>query len=345
LITYSSDIGSNSFSVIGTSIQSNVTTSPDGTTNADLHKEDSSNGSHFMYKDLNLSSGQTYAISVFAKSNGTNRNLRFGDGGVGWSSGFAINFDLTNGTADSGGVIESYGNGWYRCSVVGTTNATTSRLIIYNLLNTSTSYQGNGTSGVFLYGLQIEQQSYPTSYIPTSGSTVTRTADVCNNAGTSATFNDSEGVIFAEIAALADENSNRYFSLNDGSANNRIRFGYTTPSNSVRLLVVASSIQVDITEQLSNTSVFNKIAIKYKQNDFALWVNGVEIATDTSGNTPSGLSQLDFDNAAGGDIFYGKTKQLMVFDEALSDAELSDLTGQVNLSFNNLATFYGYTIL
>lgn len=329
LVTYSEAIGSNGFNVIGTSIQSNVTTSPDGTTNADLHKEDSSNGSHFMYKDLNLSSGQTYAISVFAKSNGTNRNLRFGDGGVGWSSGFNVNFDLTNGSADSGGVIESYGNGWYRCSVVGTTNATTSRLIIYNLLNTATSYQGNGTSGVYLYGLQIEQGSYPTSYIPTSGATATRTADVCNNAGTSATFNSTEGVLFFEAAALADDLTNRGLALSDGTSNNACRIYYANSSNNIRFLFnVGGAAQVIKSVNLTDITDYNKIAFSYKQDDFKIYINGVKVEEDTSGSVPSAntFSKLSFDRGYGGENFYGKCKQLIVFNEELSDSELATLT-------------------
>jgi hypothetical protein len=77
-------------------------------------------------------------------------------------------------------------------------------------------------------------------------------------------------------------------------------------------------------------------------------MNGSLIASDTSGSTFSAntLNVLIFAGYSGtSQEFYGKTKQLMTFNEALSDEELSDLTGQVNLSFNNLATFYGYTIL
>jgi hypothetical protein len=282
-----------------------------------------------MYKDLNLSSGQTYAISIFAKSNGTNRNLRFGDGGVGWSSGFAINFDLTNGTADSGGVIESYGNGWYRCSVVGTTNATTSRLIIYNLLNTSTSYQGNGTSGVFLYGFQVEVGSFSTSLINTSGASATRTADVCTNAGTSSTFNSTEGVLFFEAAALADDLTNRGFALSDGTSSNACRIYYANSTNNIRFLFnVGGNAQVIKSVNLTDITDYNKIAFSYKQDDFKIYINGVKVEEDTSGIVPSAntFSKLSFDRGYGGENFYGKCKQLIVFNEALSDSELTTLT-------------------
>lgn len=355
LVTYSEAI-SQLASKSNITITDNQVISPDGTLNAASFIDNSTSGFHraFTIYSSSIASGQLVSHSIFAKAK-EHKWFQLSTGGS--TNDQWANFDLENGvvgnsSSSANPIMEYYGNGWYRCILFATTSANNAALAglvtLINNLNATTrspSYSGSN-GGVYVFGLQIEQGSYPTSYIPSnSGSSTTRSADVCNNAGTSATFNDSEGVLFAEISALADENSNRYFSINDGSTNNRIRFGYTTPSNSVRLLVIASSTQVDITEQLSNTSVYNKIAIKYKQNDFALWVNGVEIATDTSGNTPSGLSQLDFDNAAGGDPFYGKTKQLMTFNEALSNEELSDLTGQINTSFVQLANFYNYTIL
>jgi hypothetical protein len=217
--------------------------------------------------------------------------------------------------------------------------------------NTHSSTQGLWiddipSSGIYMWGAQLEQGNYLTSYIPTNGSTTTRTADVCNNAGTAATFNSTEGVLFAEIAALADDSNERFLSVSDGTAVNRISLWYYSATNGLAVAVYSGNVaQFFTTTILSNDTDYNKIAIKYKANDFALWVNGVEVATDTSGLAPVGLSELAFDRGDGALDFYGKTKQLMTFNEALSDEELSDLTGQVNLSFNNLANFYNYIIL
>ena len=330
---------------IGTSFDTNTTTSPEGLGNSALLKENSSNGSHFAYKDFNLTSGSTYTISIFAKSNGANRNLRFGDGGVGWSSGFNGVFNLTDGTA-TGGDIESMGDGWYRCSVTGTTNATTSRLIIYSTLGTATSYQGDDSSGVFLYGFQIELGSYISSYIPNhSGGTITRGADVCGGAGDASTFNDSEGVLYAEISALANDGTNRRITISDGGFNNSVQLYYYPISNRVRASVTSGGItSIDATAALSDATNYHKIAIRYKTNDFSLWVDGVEVGTDTSGNAPSGLDELAF-NDAGGSNFYGNVKQVLVFNTALSDTDCEILTGATTYeTFEEMALALNYTV-
>ena len=205
-------------------------------------------------------------------------------------------------------------------------------------------------SELYVWGAQAtNDQSYVTSYIPSnSGSSTTRTADVCNNAGTSATFNSTEGVLFAEIAALANDGTKRRITINNGSSTQFVQLEYSVTTNTIKVGVYNGSLQGFFTETLSDLTTFNKIAYSYKANEFKLFANGIQLSTTiTSGSTFSSgtLTTLSFDNGASADDFYGKTKQLMVFDEALSDEELSDLTGQVNLSFNNLATFYGYTIL
>jgi hypothetical protein len=326
LVTHSDAIQSVGFNGVGTSIQADVTISPDATTNADLHKENTANGSHFMFKDFNLSSGQTYSISVFAKSNGVNRNLRFGDGGVGWSSGFNVNFDLTNGTASSGGVIKSYGNGWYRCSVVGTTSATTSRLIVYNILNTSTSYQGDGSSGVFLYGLQIEAGSYPTSIIPTQGSAVTRLADSCSQTPPDGVIGQTEGSVYVEVN-ISNTTTKTILALDTGSASNFIILD-TSISLSPKILVRQSSgsFPAIITGTTMSYGV-NKIAFCYKSGDYAMYVNGVLSGTSTSTTFPSGIiSKI----SVGANSSYGylsdTVKNVKLYNTRLSNSELAALT-------------------
>jgi len=190
-------------------------------------------------------------------------------------------------------------------------------------------FRGSSTlTEVIIWGAQAEALSYATSYIPTNGSTVTRATETATGAGSADLINSTEGVLYAEIAALVDDLSFRTISLSDGTTSNRcvLRYGGTT--NRVNVLISSGgSIIFDNNFTLTEITNFNKIAVKWKLNDFALWVDGVERATDTSGAAPIGLSQLQLSNYnSSSNNFYGKCKALAVFNEALSDAELTQLT-------------------
>jgi len=187
---------------------------------------------------------------------------------------------------------------------------------------------GTGNSSIAYWGHQLEEGSYPTSYIPTSGNAETRTADSCNNAGTSAEFNDSEGVLFVEIAALADDVTSRRIAISDGGGSNRLEIFYSTASNNRISFQVRSGnlLEASMGYNVTDITNFNKVAVKYKQNDFQFWINGEQVGTDNNGNTPTGLNTLRFEDGLGGNDFYGKCKQLIYFNEALSDSELQTLT-------------------
>ena len=186
---------------------------------------------------------------------------------------------------------------------------------------------GTGGDNIYVWGAQLEALPYATSYIPTlTGSTVTRATETLTGSGNSTLINSTEGVLYAEIAALADDGTYRILSLSDGTTNERVYMQYTNASNTVSVVVKDGGVtQANMVYVLSDATNFSKVAIKYKANDFALWVDGVERGTDTSGNTPTGLNTLDFNNASS-TVFYGKVKALAVFNEALSDTELTNLT-------------------
>ena len=311
---------------IGVSFDTNTTTSPEGLENSALLKEDSSNGSHFAYKDFSLTSGSTYTISIFAKSNGTNRNLRFGDGGVGWSSGFSGVFNLTNGTA-TGGDIESVGDGWYRCSVTGTTNATTCRLIVYGLLNTATSYQGNGTSGVYLYGFQIESGSYVTSYIPNhSGGSVTRGADETDR-GSNLSYT-GDYTLFMEFELTKDAvyflNSTTGSSYTMFFENDDTYFKFGRQSGDAANLYFSNTF--DWAAALG-TNV--KFALVKDGTDAAMFVNGTKytpnVNTLSTGNEILDWRYLSYSTTADRQE-QAYIKQLLEFEKALSDTECIKLT-------------------
>ena len=268
----------------------------------------------------------TYTYSVYLKK-GTLNNaaLRIDTGG---GAGF-VNIDLLNGliTSTSGPLTSSkitlFKDGWYRCE--GTLTQSITNVHIY------VGEAGGTISGsIFCQYAQLEQLPYATSYIPTKGTTVTRTADVCNNAGNVNTFNSEEGVLFVEMAALINQDSSqRSVSINDGTKSNRAILFYDDANNRIRVRYTLGGVdQVSFAYVFSDATNTNLIAFKYKENDFSLWVNGIEVATDLSGSVSAidTFSNLSFNEGDGTDVFFGKVKQLQVFKTALTDAELITLT-------------------
>jgi len=213
---------------------------------------------------------------------------------------------------------------WQRFEVNSTTSST-GETGFY-----AVDFRGSGTlDEVLVWGAQVENLSYATSYIPTlTGSTVTRATETATGAGSAELINSTEGVLYAEIAALADDATNRCISLSDGTADDRVTLLFGTSSNRIRAIVKSNgSTSFDEEYTVTSTLDYHKVAIKFKANDFALWIDGVERFSDTSGSAPIGLSELAFDTGISLFNFYGKCKSLAVFNEALSDSELNNLTG------------------
>jgi hypothetical protein len=187
----------------------------------------------------------------------------------------------------------------------------------------------NPLSELIIWGAQSEALSYATSYIPTlTGSTETRATEIATGAGSAELINSTEGVLYAEIAALADDLTRRIITITDGTLNNIVKLEYKNVSNQIEAVVYDGDTECLILHTLSDETEFNKIAFKYKQDDFSLFVNGIKVGTDTSGAvfTPNTLNDLSFYQGSSNN-FYGKVKAVAVFNEALSDDELNNLTG------------------
>ena len=320
LVTYSEYIdGISGISKVGSSIDTNVTTSPEGLLNASLLKEDSSNGSHFFYKDFTLTSGSTYTISIFAKSNGENRNLRLLGPSTFWSTSFSGIFDLTNGTA-TGGTIDNYGNGWYRCSVTGIPSSATGRLIVYSLLNTATSYQGDGSSGVYLYGFQLEEGSYATSYIPTHETSVTRSADTIETKDITNIITGDSFTWFLDFGDWQGSDSSKN-ELEISSSNN-IKIQVRVRADGYRFYYF--NIQGGTQFPAGGSTTANKFCVSYDGQNYRLYRDGVKVATTSSvGDT----GWNEFSNRGGlGSSATTPLKAMTIFDNALSDQECIDLT-------------------
>jgi len=329
-LLYSQELDNAWWAKTDVSISANSIASPDGSLTADLITESATTGLHRVYRTLTPNGNNSF--SFFVKSNG----VRWIVLAAGNTTNFGVHtsFDIQNGVVGTSLIgtskIENYGNGWYRCIVSGLANGGATSLNLYlcdgdNVI----SYTGDGTSGVYAWGGQLELGSYATSYIPTSGTTITRAAEVCNGAGTSAEFNDSEGVLFAEISALANDGIIRAIAISDGTGFNRVNIRYTGTSNQVEYsLFVNGQTTKTLFHSILDSTITSKISVHWKTNDLKFYVNGFLVGSISSAvmmpnNT---LNQLRFDSGAGLSPFYGKTKQLIAFDAALTDEQLEDLT-------------------
>ena len=331
LITYSEDYNNASWNKVNSAgstlpnITSNYGISPDGTQNADRVQVSRASGAgdfSSVYKSITTSSVNR-AHSIWLKSlSGTPTILILNNNGVYVSQQITtewVRYELDLGV---GTVTE------IQLSVVGSNF----------VANVSES------ADFLAWGAQLEAASYPTSYIKTEGSAVTRNADQVNGAGDAATFNDSEGVLMAEISALSDDGTYRMISLSDGTVNNSTNIQYSGVSNQIRTRTENSGVpQADITSIISSQISLNKIAVLYKSNQFVLWSNGFKVGEDTNGTPPSGINTLNFDRGDGGSPFYGNTKQIQYFNTVLTDSELETLTSWT--SFIEMAQAQNYNII
>ncbi len=348
LLTFSENL--KNYENSNTVCTSNYAISPDGTKNA-TRVDFTASSTNALGVNGAVNNGETITQSVFVKYiDAQFVQLWFGSSGFG---GGNTNFDLINGTTSnpsgSSSSMKKMGNGWWRISSTRTATSTASNTGIFKLVVvdslTSSRFGDEANGSVLAFGGQYEQKSYATSYIPTAGSTVTRAQETCTGAGSASTFNSTEGVLYAEIAALADDGITRRFSISDGTNNNRVLIGFSSSNRFQFVVSDGGSVVVNQLITVSDITEFNKVAISYKLNDCVIWINGQEVGTDTSATMPSGLNTLNFNQGSATENFYGKTKGIYVFNEALTDDELQQLTGPEYNSFAALAAAYNYTVI
>ena len=344
LFPFSEDYTQSNWIKSNVTITQNAGISPENINNASKMIV-SSNASFAYIHDALSGSSSKYSISAFVKADGRNIVWLYINSS---SSNGTIYYDLSDATlqADAGslgtptGTITAFPNNWYKITYTSPTAfilGSGSGIGVSDAKG-STAATIDGTNGVLIYGLQIEAQSYATSYIPTAGTTITRAAETCNNSKPS--VNSTEGVLYAEIQALANDGTNRIIALSDGTGSNLVRFYFSNSSNRI-VAQIKNGGSTQATFDIAGITVqdFNKVAVKYKANDFAIWINGTQRDTDTSGSTPTGLNLLAFDDGAGSSDFYGKVKGLAVYNEALSESQLFQLTGVTASSiYSNFVT-------
>ena len=306
------------------SVSSDVAVAPDGNTTADKIIENTASGIHGVDQSTTFTA-IPYTLSFYAK-----KDERI------WVRAFLSGLSSTWFNVDNGTVgtvasgftasIVDAGNGWYRCSITGTASAGTStsgvRIATGDGLNT---YLGDGTSGIFLWGAQLEQGSFPTSYIPTTTASVVRSADVCSITGSDFTgfYNQSDGTML--VNAFTPANGDRtVVATDDNTANEMIRLR-TEGTNPFFKVTDGGSelVAIDSGTVVANTAF--KLVGAYKLDDFASSINGGAAVTDTSGTIPT-VDRIRIGAGQSGNTMCGCISSLRYYKKRLADAKLQALT-------------------
>jgi len=320
-LTYSEDFSNNSYTKTNVTVTSGFL-APNGSTNATKLVSSAVNGQ--LLFGGGSGNTNTKSVSVFAKANTSTSKFKIIEQ---YYSGHQTLFDLNLGVVEFnnsvGSKIEDYGNGWYKCTHIqsytsGQTNATF-------------AFRTNTPESLFIWGAQLEVGSYATSYIPTQGSTVTRSRDLSDTQNLSHVIGQTEGVIFydAILVHKSTGTSEDLFelSIDDGSANNA--FFINNYNNTLTVLLKSGGSTSFANSSFNPTEGARyKLGFAYKQNDFALYINGTLIADDSSGTVPT-MNQITFGNYYDNRVGFQdsvKVNDFKLYNTRLSNSELAALT-------------------
>ena len=294
LATYSEDLSDSSWTKNSTTVTANATTAPDGNTTADkviTENNGSGTGNSIITKPVTTTAA-VHTFSVFLKKDGRSFAMLYDA-----SNAVGAYFNLTTGAVTTGGsgisasaasASEDIGNGWFRCSISNTTSAGTTNYRIYVTdSGSSYSHQGDGTSGIFAWGAQVELGSFPTSYIPTSGSTVTRSADVAEMTADNFSnwYNNSEGTIFVDTKAASLTNT--VVASLSTNANNRMEVRSAGSSLTTSRFEVVESSSTQFSSIITNNNTYGNLALGYKLNNTNAAANGTLGTLDTAFSVPA----------------------------------------------------------
>jgi hypothetical protein len=319
------------------SANTSATLDPSGYNGSDKLQEDSSTDSHFFGSDIvSASSGDVVTYSIFLKA--AERSFAAIRLYTGSSSVFGY-YNLANGTlgtigAGGTGTIVSYGNGWYRCSLT-ITMASSSVTLPYVFTSTGNgvnSYTGTTGHGIYCFGAQQEVGSYPTSYIPTLGSSVTRLADAASKTGISSLIGQTEGTLFVEMTInkrvdLAGTGPNG-LEITDAINNNVITIGTGYAGSQSFLLGFRNAGSFTALAVTTNNAIGTyKLAGAYSSAGFVFYLNGVQIGTGATLPPVATFANLRFVSVFGGNNPQGELiNQALLFKTRLTNAELASLT-------------------
>ena len=335
LVTYSEQFDNASWVKTRATVTSNATTSPDGTITADKFIPSVDNNTHILEKAGLTVTAQIYTATLYAKK-AEYDTIRINMTNY-WSPVPQVSFNLTTKTtfdaSNATGIITELSDGWFKLNVIATVNpgaGGNGKLLIYAGNDEEFFLTGDGTSGIYIWGAQLEAGSYPTSYIPTTSAAVTRNADVISKTGISGLIGQTEGTWYYE-GIINNTNSEFQILTSARNISNTIAITRQT-SNRVRARIWSNStLSLDIT---SGSNVFlntkSKIALSYVSGNVNLFYNGILVGSST--NSFAFSSNVDTIELSAMVNFFGNSlntsnmDSVLIFKTALTDEECINLT-------------------
>ena len=321
--------------------QSTITTdtvvAPDGTLTGTKFTPNTTSGEHFADDSLTQATG-TFTDSVFAKDGGY-KHLILRPVHIGADEGGSqtVRFDLSTGTVQSSpldvtATIEDVGNGWYRCSMSYTVTGTLSGSYAFRIQVHDDSYNsifsGDGYSGIYIWGAQREVGSFPTSYIPTSGSTVTRAVEQVTMSDIASELNGQEGTLYVE-ATPPNYTTGDQRLVSIGSSHSNVvemfrEYGSTNFFFAIRH--AGTTISQGSTAWTADTTA--KAVIGYKSGDIGFAADGALIMTNTGTFAGMEMNQMLIGRTfqGGASAWSGEIKKIAYYPQKFTNATLQAMT-------------------
>lgn len=289
-----------------------------------------STGAGFIEVNFSLTDNTIYTASVYAKK-AEYKKLSF-QFNVKDGSYSSVAVDLNDGIISSSNAvvdssIEHVGNGWYRIefSFDSKSGATTPRMIL-QVRNDDGVANLETNKGIYIWGAQLEEGSFPTSYIKTTGASATRSADNASITGEnfSSWYRQDEGSIYSEVSTFDNSNGSSRIVFSNGTYDNRFmltnygdNFMFTASNGVTQSLFTGPTI----------LNKFIKKAAAFKEDDFAGSIQDFNDFTDTNAKMPIGIDRVHFHNvAATANYINGHIKKLAYYPQRLTNEQLQNLT-------------------
>jgi hypothetical protein len=318
-------------SVNALSVVADATTAPDGTATADKIVEDNTSNQHKLSTfGFSAGSGIAWTCSVYVKSNGRSIRLTMSSGVSRCSFGFNLSTSVITDLSEAAwtnrsATMETLANGWFRVSMTGTkTDGTTIATELYpsNDGITDGVYAGDGTSGIYVWGAQIEQGGFVTSYIPTTSTAATRAADAVTALGSlNSLIAGSANPIFSAVVDYKKTGGNfdyDFFIADSTPANmffvNQSMDNATSPSPNLSAFFPSGI----------SWSIGAKAGFAQNTSGRSIVAGGGTVATDAN-DLSSVVSPATIGHQSA-NYGYGYFRRLAVWNSRLADATLQALT-------------------